>query len=137
MMAQQTASSSFETTAQGLNNTHIDASRRRGRGALSRTSGRFEKSHREEIDDGWNTLTNNNTFKTQFHFEKPRSIITKNDSPDISFDRSINPYRGCEHGCVYCFARPTHAYIGLSSGLDFETEICVKEGAAALLEREL
>ena len=136
-MAQQTASNSFETTAQGLNNTHIDASRRRGRGALSRTSGRFEKSHHEEIDDGWNTPTNNNAFKTQFHFEKPRSIITKNDSPDISFDRSINPYRGCEHGGVYCFARPTHAYIGLSSGIDFETEIFVKEGAAALLEREL
>ena len=136
-MAQQTAGNSFETTAHALNNRHIDASRRHGRGALSRTSGRFEKSHREEIDDGWDTLTSNNAFKTQFHCEKPRSIITKNDSPDISFDRSINPYRGCEHGCVYCFARPTHAYVGLSSGLDFETEIFVKEGAAALLEREL
>jgi len=76
-------------------------------------------------------------LETKAHIEKPRSLITKNDSPDIRFDRSINPYRGCEHGCVYCFARPTHAYVGLSPGLDFETEIFVKEGAAQLLEREL
>ena len=76
-------------------------------------------------------------LKTNIHIEKPRTIITRNDLPDISFDRSINPYRGCEHGCVYCFARPTHAYMGFSPGLDFETEIFVKEGAAQLLEREL
>ena len=67
----------------------------------------------------------------------PRAIITRNESPDISFDRSINPYRGCEHGCVYCYARPTHAYLGLSSGLDFESKLFVKENAAALLEKEL
>ncbi len=115
----------------------IDAERRRGRGALSKRSGRFEKETREEADDGWGSLESLEALKTNFHIEKPRTIITKNDSPDISFDRSINPYRGCEHGCVYCFARPTHAYMGFSPGLDFETEIFVKEGAAQLLEREL
>lgn len=115
----------------------IDAERRRGRGAVSKRSGRFEKETREEIDDGWGGLGTLDALKTNIHVEKPRSIITKNDSPDISFDRSINPYRGCEHGCVYCFARPTHAYMGLSPGLDFETEIFVKDGAAQILEREL
>ncbi|ULO22373.1 PA0069 family radical SAM protein [Methylocystis sp. SB2] len=115
----------------------IDADRRRGRGALSKRSGRFEKETREEADDGWGSLESLAALKTNFHVEKPRTIITRNDSPDISFDRSINPYRGCEHGCVYCFARPTHAYMGFSPGLDFETEIFVKEGAAQLLEREL
>ncbi|MGD9540579.1 PA0069 family radical SAM protein [Methylocystis sp.] len=115
----------------------IDAERRRGRGALSKRSGRFEKEVREEADDGWGSLESLEALKTNFHVEKPRTIITRNESPDISFDRSINPYRGCEHGCVYCFARPTHAYMGFSPGLDFETEIFVKEGAAQLLEREL
>ncbi|MGJ0454900.1 MAG: PA0069 family radical SAM protein [Methylocystis sp.] len=115
----------------------IDADRRRGRGALSKRSGRFEKETREEADDGWGSLESLPALKTNFHVEKPRTIITRNDSPDISFDRSINPYRGCEHGCVYCFARPTHAYMGFSPGLDFETEIFVKDGAAQLLEREL
>ena len=74
-------------------------------------------------------------FKTEVTHERPRTIITRNESPDISFDRSINPYRGCEHGCVYCFARPTHAYMGLSAGLDFESKLFVKDGAAALLEK--
>ncbi|MBM3552664.1 MAG: PA0069 family radical SAM protein [Alphaproteobacteria bacterium] len=115
----------------------IDAERRRGRGTLSKRSGRFEKETREEEDDGWGSLESLQALKTNFHVEKPRTIITRNDSPDISFDRSINPYRGCEHGCVYCYARPTHAYMGFSPGLDFETEIFVKEGAAQLLEREL
>ena len=115
----------------------IDAERRRGRGTLSKRSGRFEKETREEADDGWGSLESLQALKTNFHVEKPRTIITRNDLPDISFDRSINPYRGCEHGCVYCFARPTHAYMGYSPGLDFETEIFVKEGAAQLLEREL
>jgi DNA repair photolyase len=115
----------------------VEAERRRGRGALSKKSGRFETERREETDDGWGSLDGLDALKTNIHFEKPRSIITRNDSPDISFDRSINPYRGCEHGCVYCFARPTHAYMGFSPGLDFETEIFVKEGAAQLLEREL
>ncbi|RTL85117.1 MAG: PA0069 family radical SAM protein [Hyphomicrobiales bacterium] len=115
----------------------VEAGRRRGRGALSKRSGRFEKESREEVDDGWGSIASLAALETHFHVEKPRSIITKNDSPDIPFDRSINPYRGCEHGCVYCFARPTHAYMGFSPGLDFETEIFVKEGAAQLLEREL
>lgn len=115
----------------------IDTQRRRGRGSLSRESGRFDSLYREEIDDGWETLGTLDALKTTTHIEKPRSLITKNDSPDIRFDRSINPYRGCEHGCIYCFARPTHAYVGLSPGLDFETEIFVKEGAGQLLEREL
>lgn len=115
----------------------IDAERRRGRGAISRRGGRFEREQREATDDGWGSLEGLDALKTTIHVEKPRSIITKNDSPDISFDRSINPYRGCEHGCVYCFARPTHAYMGLSPGLDFETEIFVKEGAAQILERDL
>ena len=115
----------------------IAAERRRGRGVLSNASGRFEAERREPIDDGWDALATLEALRTNVHPEKPRSIITRNDSPDISFDRSINPYRGCEHGCVYCFARPSHAYVGLSPGLDFETEIFVKEGAAQLLEREL
>ncbi len=115
----------------------VEAGRRRGRGALSKRSGRYEKEVREELDDGWGSVESLAALETHFHVEKPRSIITKNESPDISFDRSINPYRGCEHGCVYCFARPTHAYMGFSPGLDFETEIFVKEGAAQLLEREL
>jgi DNA repair photolyase len=115
----------------------VGVERRRGRGTLTKRSGRFEKEIREEIDDGWGSLEALEALKTNVHTEKPRSIITKNDSPDISFDRSINPYRGCEHGCVYCFARPTHAYMGFSPGLDFETELFVKEGAAQLLEREL
>jgi DNA repair photolyase len=115
----------------------VAAERRRGRGALSKRSGRFETEIREEADDGWGALDELAALKTNLHVEKPRTIITKNDSPDISFDRSINPYRGCEHGCVYCFARPSHAYVGFSPGLDFETELFVKEGAAQLLEREL
>ncbi|MDB5542934.1 MAG: family radical protein [Hyphomicrobiales bacterium] len=110
---------------------------RRGRGALSNPSGRFEKEKRELVDDGWGVLEDLPVFATQITHERPKTIITRNDSPDISFDRSINPYRGCEHGCTYCFARPTHAYVGLSAGLDFETRLFVKDGAAELLEREL
>ena len=115
----------------------VAADRRRGRGAVSNVSGRFEGERREDADDGWNALDSLPAFKTQVTIERPRKIISRNDSPDLSFDRSINPYRGCEHGCVYCFARPTHAYMGLSPGLDFETKLFVKEGAAAALEREL
>jgi len=111
--------------------------RRRGRGATTNVSGRFESAQREDIDDGWGALDDLPAFKTEVILERPRNIITRNESPDISFDRSINPYRGCEHGCVYCYARPTHAYLGLSPGLDFETKLFAKEGAASLLEREL
>ena len=110
---------------------------RRGRGAGLNRSGRFEKDQREVFDDGWETLDELPPLKTTVQEEKARTIITRNSSPDISFDRSITPYRGCEHGCVYCFARPTHAYVGLSPGLDFETKLFAKPNAAELLEREL
>ena len=109
----------------------------RGRGALSNASGRFEKQYAEPIDDGWETDENAPTLKTEMIRETPKTIITYNTSPDISFDRTINPYKGCEHGCIYCFARPNHAYRGLSPGLDFETKIFVKPSAPALLAREL
>ena len=110
---------------------------RRGRGAASNATGRFEIVKREDFDDGWERDETISPLKTEVTLERPRTIITKNESPDISFDRSINPYRGCEHGCVYCYARPSHAYLGLSAGLDFESKLFVKDGAAALLEREL
>ncbi len=111
--------------------------RRRGRAAGINPSGRYEPISRHVFDDGWNTLEELPPFKTEVQVEKPRTIITRNSSPDISFDRSINPYRGCEHGCVYCFARPTHAYMGMSPGLDFESKLFAKPDAARLLEREL
>jgi len=109
----------------------------RGRGALSNASGRFEKQYAEPFDDGWEKEEKPETIQTETIVERPKTIITYNTSPDISFDRTINPYKGCEHGCIYCFARPNHAYRGLSPGLDFETKIFVKPGAAVLLEREL
>ncbi len=111
--------------------------RRRGRGAGVNPSGRFEPFSRASFDDGWNSLEELPPFKTEVQVEKPKTIITRNSSPDISFDRSINPYRGCEHGCIYCFARPSHAYMGLSPGLDFESRLFAKPNAAALLEAEL
>jgi DNA repair photolyase len=115
----------------------VAAERRRGRGARSNASGRFETESREAFDDGWETLGDLDVFKTEVRDEPARTIITRNDSPDISFDRSINPYRGCEHGCIYCYARPTHCFLGHSAGLDFETKLYAKPDAAALLEREL
>ncbi|OKP81377.1 radical SAM protein [Ensifer adhaerens] len=115
----------------------IDIDRRRGRGAGINMSGRFEPRGRETFDDGWESLEDLPPFKTEVQVEKPRTVITRNESPDISFDRSINPYRGCEHGCIYCFARPTHAYMGLSAGLDFEAKLFAKPDAPRLLEREL
>lgn len=115
----------------------IEIDRRRGRAAGINPSGRFEPLTHHVFDDGWNSLEDLPPFKTTVQVERPRTIITRNDSPDISFDRSINPYRGCEHGCVYCFARPTHAYMGMSPGLDFEAKLFAKPDAARLLEREL
>lgn len=109
----------------------------RGRGAGLNMSGRFEINTREVFDDGWSSLEDLAPFKTEVQIEKPRTVITRNQSPDLSFDRSINPYRGCEHGCVYCFARPTHAYMGLSAGVDFEARLFAKPDAPRLLEREL
>jgi DNA repair photolyase len=117
--------------------TNVDRDRRRGRGAHSNASGRYEPLARIAFDDGWQSLDDLPPFKTTVTVDATRRIITRNDSPDISFDRSINPYRGCEHGCVYCFARPTHAYLGLSPGLDFESKLFMKPNAPELLEREL
>src|SRR6476646_873974 len=115
----------------------IESKRRRGRGAQSNESGRFEAEARVAFDDGWQSLDELPPFKTTVSLDTSRKVITRNDSPDIGFDRSINPYRGGEHGCVYCFARPTHAYLGLSPGLDFETRLLAKPEAPALLEKEL
>src|SRR5260221_5285666 len=115
----------------------IARERRRGRGTLSNASGRYEPTARIAFDDGWQSLEDLPAFATTVSVDSTRRIITRNESPDISFDRSINPYRGCEHGCVYCFARPTHAFLGLSPGLDFESKLFVKPEAPRLLEREL
>jgi DNA repair photolyase len=111
--------------------------RRRGRGALGNASGRFEKDTRSFEDDGWDSGAAETDARTEVAEERARSLITHNDSPDISFDRSVNPYRGCEHGCIYCYARPTHPYLGLSAGLDFETRLFAKTNAAEVLAREL
>jgi DNA repair photolyase len=115
----------------------VEVDRRRGRGASANPSGRYEPAQREAFDDGWDLEEELPSLPTEVIVEKPRTIITRNDSPDILFEKSINPYRGCEHGCSYCFARPTHAFQGLSSGLDFETKIFAKPNAAELLEKEL
>src|SRR4051795_6660224 len=115
----------------------VERDRRRGRGAQSNASGRYEPLARAAFDDGWQNLDDLPPFKTTVATDTSRKVITRNDSPDIGFDRSINPYRGCEHGCVYCFARPTHAYLGLSPGLDFESKLFAKPDAPALLEKEL
>jgi len=128
---------SREPDTSGLLDVNVDRQRRRGRGTLSNASGRYEPLARIAFDDGWQSLDELPPFKTEVSVDTTRKIITRNDSPDISFDRSINPYRGCEHGCVYCFARPTHAYLGLSPGLDFESKLFVKPDAAELLEKEL
>src|SRR5947207_11289671 len=115
----------------------IERGWRRGRGAQSNASGRFEAEARLAFDDGWQSLDELPPFKTTVAVDTARKVITRNDSPDIGFDRSINPYRGCEHGCVYCYARPTHAYLDLSPGLDFETKLFAKPDAAKMLEAEL
>lgn len=115
----------------------VSADRNRGRGAQTNASGRFERLSREGFDDGWSENDPLPVFETVEHSERARSAITRNESPDIGFDRSINPYRGCEHGCTYCFARPSHAYLGLSAGIDFERDIFVKGNVAEVLKREL
>jgi DNA repair photolyase len=121
----------------GESGTLVSRDRRRGRGTVSNATGRYEPLARVAFDDGWQGLEELPPFKTTVIADSTRKIITRNDSPDISFDRSINPYRGCEHGCVYCFARPTHAYLGMSPGLDFESKLFMKPNAPELLEREL
>lgn len=109
----------------------------RGRGARSNASGRYEALLREAFDDGWPADEAPGQLVTEVAPEKARVIITRNDSPDVGFSASINPYRGCEHGCVYCYARPAHAYMGLSPGIDFETKLFFKPQAGELLEAEL
>jgi len=110
----------------------------KGRGAVSNAAGRYEKQRSQAEDDGWGSLdVDLPPLATEIIVDASKSVITYNDSPDIPFDRSVNPYRGCEHGCVYCFARPTHAYLGYSPGLDFESRILVKPDAATLLREEL
>jgi DNA repair photolyase len=116
----------------------VTARPRKGRGAVTNRTGRFEPETRAAVDDDWpGDGEPPPPLRTTLSVDTARRVITYNKSPDIPFDRSINPYRGCEHGCVYCFARPTHAYYGLSPGLDFETRLFYKPDAAALLRREL
>jgi DNA repair photolyase len=111
---------------------------RKGRGATSNESGRFEAEKRTAFDDGWGSADEKPPpLATTLTVDSTRTIIARNDSPDIGFDRSINPYRGCEHGCIYCYARPSHAYLGLSPGLDFESRLFYKPEAATLLATEL
>ncbi len=113
----------------------------KGRGAPSNPTGRFEPTVRAAFDDGWDDRDDPEfappPLRTVVQPDKSRTVICRNDSPDVGFSQSINPYRGCEHGCIYCYARPTHAYFGLSSGLDFETRLFAKDKADALLEKEL
>ncbi|HEY3785649.1 MAG TPA: PA0069 family radical SAM protein [Steroidobacteraceae bacterium] len=109
----------------------------KGRGALSNPAGRFESAAVEAVDDGWYMEEQPDSIATSLQPDRARGIISTNDSPDIPFDQSINPYRGCEHGCVYCYARPSHAYMGLSAGLDFETQLFYKADAAHVLRSEL
>ncbi len=109
---------------------------KRGRGASGNPANRFEALH-VELDPVEPDEEERPRLPTQFYRDLTKTIIARNNSPDVGFERSINPYRGCEHGCVYCFARPTHEYLGFSAGLDFESKIMVKENAAALLEEEL
>lgn len=109
----------------------------KARGAGSNQTGRFEGYQVERLDDGWDLPEDERLLRTEIRLEVPRSAITYNRSPDLPFDRSINPYRGCEHGCIYCFARPSHAFLNLSPGLDFETKLIARPGIAVVLEREL
>ncbi len=111
---------------------------RKGRGAIANEAGRYESLSREAFDDGWSSEDEEPTpLRTSLTPDSSRTVISRNQSPDIPFDCSINPYRGCEHGCVYCYARPTHAWLGLSPGLDFESKLFYKPDAAAQLRREL
>ncbi|HMT13168.1 MAG TPA: radical SAM protein, partial [Aestuariivirga sp.] len=109
----------------------------RGRGAGYNPAARFERHHGQYVDDGWESLAELPRLLTTVTLETPRQIITTNQSPDVGFDRSINPYRGCEHGCIYCYARPSHAHMGLSPGLDFESKLFAKPEAAERLRAEL
>ncbi len=120
-----------------LADARLNSDRLRGRAAALNPMPRFDRYSKEAFDDGWQNFEDLPPFATEVQIDKTRSIIAKNDSPDLPFDQSVNPYRGCEHGCIYCFARPTHSYLGLSAGLDFETKLFAKPDAAKLLEREI
>lgn len=117
--------------------TLLPGQRIRARGAETNRAGRFEATEREAVDDGWDIPEEERLVATEVRLERPRSAITWNGSPDLPFDRSINPYRGCEHGCIYCYARPSHAWLNLSPGLDFETRLIARPGIAKVLEAEL
>jgi DNA repair photolyase len=120
-----------------LADARLSQERLRGRAAAVNPAPRFDRYQREAFDDGWQAFEDLPPFATEVQIDKSRTVIATNDSPDLPFDQSINPYRGCEHGCIYCFARPTHAYLGLSPGLEFETKLFAKPDAARLLEREI
>ncbi len=111
--------------------------RRPGRAAASNRTGRFEPCARVVVDDGWDIPEDTRLARTEVALERPRRVISRNASPDLPFDRSLNPYRGCEHGCIYCYARPSHAWLGLSPGLDFETRLIARPTAPEALRREL
>ena len=115
----------------------LPARPRRGRGAVSNPDGRFEKHRRHAVDDGWEAEDDLPPLRTEVTDERVKTVISSNTSPDLPFERSVNPYRGCEHGCIYCYARPSHAWLGLSPGLDFETRLFAKPGAPDILEGEL
>ena len=115
----------------------IEQPQHNGRGALSNASSRYDDEKKIRTTDGWDIEDELPPLRTTLTKDATRTILARNTSPDVPFDRSINPYRGCEHGCIYCFARPTHAYLGLSPGLDFETRILFKPDAAKLLTAEL
>ncbi len=122
---------------QDKDETILPGQRVRARGATSNAAGRFEARRIVAVDDGWNKAEEERLIRTEVRLEVARSAINYVKSPDLSFDRSINPYRGCEHGCIYCFARPSHAFLNLSPGIDFETRLIAKPGIGAVLDREL
>ncbi|WP_136683783.1 PA0069 family radical SAM protein [Falsirhodobacter xinxiangensis] len=117
--------------------TILPGQRIKARGALANATGRYEAASVTAFDDGWDIPEEERLLRTEVRIERPRSALSFNKSPDLPFDRSVNPYRGCEHGCIYCFARPTHAYLNLSPGLDFETKLIARPGIGAVLDREL
>ncbi|MEO6187092.1 MAG: PA0069 family radical SAM protein [Steroidobacteraceae bacterium] len=116
---------------------HVPPSGFKGRGALGNPVNRFDSQRTEDLDDGWFQDEAPTSIATELRVDASRSIIARNDSPDVHYDQSINPYRGCEHGCVFCYARPTHAFLGWSPGIDFETRLTYKPEAATLLRQEL
>lgn len=115
----------------------VDPTQRKGRGAATNATNRFERFEKVAVSDGWDLDDPLPVLRTRVRDERALSILARNTSPDVGFDRSINPYRGCEHGCIYCFARPSHAFLGLSPGLDFETQLIAKPNAAEVLEKQL